>query len=64
MFSVHSLQEGETAIFFAARNGHVDIVKLLAESGALVDHKNKVYPHHFQISGSTSCKCSVLPLEL
>ena len=57
MFSVHSLQEGESAIFFAARNGHVDIVKLLAKSGAVMDHKNKVYPYHPQISDSTSCKC-------
>ena len=37
-----STQEGETAIFFAARNGHADIIKLLAENGAVVDHKNKV----------------------
>ena len=36
------MQEGETAIIFAARNGHVDIVKLLMENGAVVDHKNKV----------------------
>ena len=36
------MQEGETAIIFAARNGHVDIVKLLMENGAVVAHKNKV----------------------
>ncbi len=39
---ITSIQEGETAIFFAARNGHVDAVKLLVENGAVVDHKNKV----------------------
>ena len=36
------MQEGETAFIFAARNGHMDIVKLLMENGAVVDHKNKV----------------------
>lgn len=40
--SVCISQDGETAIFFAARNGHVNIVNVLAENGAAVDHKNKV----------------------
>ena len=33
---------GETALFFAARKGHVNIVKLLLDYGAEVDHKNWV----------------------
>ena len=36
------MQDGETAIFFAARSGHTNVVKILVENGAEVDHRNKV----------------------
>ena len=36
------IQDGETAIFFAARSGNEDIIKLLVNHGAAVDIRNMV----------------------
>ena len=36
------LQDGETALHWAALRGHVEVVKMLVKYGAAVDIRNKV----------------------
>jgi len=40
--SIFSLQSGATSLFFAAQQGHNDVVKFLFEFGASTEFKNKV----------------------
>ena len=35
-------QEGCTALFYASRNGHVDCMRTLLQSGSRVNHANRV----------------------
>ena len=37
-----SSQDGQTALHHASSNGHTDVVKLLVDSGAQLDHKDNV----------------------
>ena len=37
-----SLQDGQTALFYAASRGHTDTVKMLVDYGAAVDFRDKV----------------------
>ena len=51
-----SLQDGDTPLMVASREGHDGCVQLLLDRGAQVDHQNKV-------SGSAQClflSCSLL----
>ena len=38
------LQYGDTALHWAARGGHIEVVKMLVKYGAAVDTRNKVLP--------------------
>ena len=44
------LQNGDTALHNAARNGHVEVVEILVKYGAAVDIRNEVFTAE---SGST-----------
>ena len=37
------MQSGWTAVMIACENGHLDIVRVLIEKQANVNHRNKVY---------------------
>ena len=39
---LHSLQDGDTPLILASQKGHKDIVEVLWNHGAEVDHPNKV----------------------
>ena len=43
-FSLNNIssQDGQTALHYASSSGHTDVVKLLVDSGAQIDNKNKV----------------------
>ena len=40
--TIYSSQDGQTALHYASRSGHTDVVKLLVESGAQLDNKDNV----------------------
>jgi hypothetical protein len=44
------LQEGRTALMWAAMNGHTEVVKALIEKGADVNAMEKVRRRHYSVS--------------
>lgn len=50
-FEYMYFQHGDSAVYWAARQGHVEVIKYLHEEGVALDTQNKVY---FQVWGLTS----------